>query len=78
VETIAGKKIAVRIPPMTQNGKSIRLAGLGMPKLNSKEKGDLLAKVRIVIPAELTDRQRELFEALRAERGKKSKVGARG
>jgi molecular chaperone DnaJ len=71
VETIAGKHIAVKVPPMTQNGKSIRLGGLGMPKLNSKEKGDLLAKVRIVIPEELSDSQRELFEQLRAEREKR-------
>ena len=71
VETVAGKHIAVKVPPMTQNGKSIRLGGLGMPKLNAKEAGDLLAKVSIVIPDELSDKQRELFEALRAEREKK-------
>lgn len=71
VETIAAKRIAVKIPPMTQNAKSIRLGGLGMPKLGRSGKGDLLAKVRIVIPDELSDRQRELFEALRAEREKK-------
>lgn len=71
VETIGGKRIAVKIPPMTQNGKSIRLAGLGMPKLKGKAKGDLFAKVRLVIPDRLNDRQRELFEQLRAEREKK-------
>ena len=68
VETIAGKRIAVKIPPMTQNGKSIRLAGLGMPKLKGKKKGDMFARVRLVIPDELNDRERELFEQLRAER----------
>lgn len=71
VETIAGKHIAVKVPAMTQNGKGIRLGGLGMPKLNSKDRGDLLAKVRIVIPGKLSDKQRELFEQLRAEREKK-------
>ena len=68
VETIAGKRIALKVPEMTQNGQSIRLAGLGMPKLKGKKKGDLFARVRIVIPDELNDRQRELFEQLRAER----------
>ena len=83
VETIAGKKIALTVPPLTQNGRTIRLAGLGMPKLDKavdgkKKKanaqtgdrtaGDLLAKVKVVLPAELTERERELFEELRAER----------
>lgn len=77
VETLAGKRIAVKIPPMTQNGQTIRLSGLGMPKMNSKEKGNLYAKVRIVIPDDLTDRQRKLFEQLRTEREKKEKVGAK-
>lgn len=68
VETIAGKRIALKVPEMTQNGQSIRLSGLGMPKLKGNKKGDLFAKVRVVIPNELNDRQRELFEQLRAER----------
>lgn len=82
VETLNGKRIAIKIEPLTQNGRSIRLTGLGMPKLNSaatdgrrvKEKskahGDLLAKVRVVLPESLSDRERKLFEQLRAERGK--------
>jgi molecular chaperone DnaJ len=80
VETLNGKRIAIKVAPLTQNGRLIRLAGLGMPKLDgtqtggrpakSKEKGDLLAKVRVVLPATLSDRERELFEQLRGERGK--------
>jgi len=80
VETLNGKRIAIKVAPLTQNGRLIRLAGLGMPKLDgtqtggrpakSKEKGDLLAKVRVVLPETLSDRERELFKQLRAERGK--------
>ena len=77
VETISGKRIAVKIPAMTQNGKSIRLAGLGMPKLKGKKKGDLFAKVRLVIPDELNDRQLELFEQLRAERNSETPAEAK-
>ena len=72
VETIAGKRIAITVPAMTQNGKTIRLKGLGMPQIGGKGKGDLLARVRIVIPNELTDGQRELFEQLRANRTRPS------
>jgi len=79
VETIAGKLVALKIAPLTQNGRTIRLGGLGMPKLDAKGKekanGDLLAKVRVVLPEELSDEERELFEKLRAERKKtKEKV----
>ncbi len=81
IETLAGKRIAVKVPAMTQNGKQIKLTGLGMPKLarkgarpgaKGKKKagvGDLYARVRITIPEELSDEQRTLFEQLR-EAGK--------
>ena len=74
VQTVDGKQIAITIPPLTQNGRTIRLGALGMPKLDGKAKarGDLLVKVRVVLPEKLSDRQRELFEQLREERDKAS------
>jgi DnaJ-class molecular chaperone len=79
IETIAGKRIALTIPPLTQNGRTIRLSGLGMPKLDAKSKGrgDLLAKVRVVLPERLSDRERELFEKLRGERAGQKKEEAK-
>lgn len=72
VQTIAGKRIAMKVPPLTQSGRQIKLKGLGMPVLDGKSKtagfGDLYAKVRIVIPEEITDRERELFRQLREAR----------
>ncbi len=80
VATIAGKRIAMKVPPLTQNGKSIKLKSLGMPSIDGKGKGDLYARVRVVIPERLTDAERELFEQLRSERNKeqgtRNKVGA--
>jgi DnaJ-class molecular chaperone len=75
VQTIAGKRIAMKVPPLTQNGKSIKLKGLGMPSLDHKPNGDLYAKVRITIPEEISDRERELFEELREAR--QSEVGSK-
>jgi DnaJ-class molecular chaperone len=74
VQTVEGKRIAITIPPLTQNGRTIKLGGLGMPKLDGKAKsrGGLLVKVRVVLPEKLSDRERELFEELRAERDKKA------
>jgi DnaJ-class molecular chaperone len=74
VQTIAGKRIAMKVPPLTQSGKSIKLKGLGMPSLDGK-KGDLYAKVKLVIPEEISDRERELFEQLRDERNKEQGTG---
>jgi len=68
VNTPTGK-VALTIPPETPSGKVFRLRGKGMPKRGSKnEHGDLLAKVSITLPARLSERERELFEELRAIR----------
>jgi DnaJ-class molecular chaperone len=77
VQTLSGKRVALKLPPLTQNGRVFRLSGLGMPKLEGKSKarGDLLVRVRVVLPESLSDRERELFERLREER-RKQKVGA--
>ncbi|MCS7001384.1 MAG: J domain-containing protein [Dehalococcoidia bacterium] len=67
VPTLRGGKLALKVPPETQNGRVIRLAGQGMPKLGRPgERGDLYAKVRVKLPTNLTARQRELLEQLRA------------
>ena len=64
VPTPAGKRLALRIPPETQNGKLFRLGGQGMPHLQSSGKGNLFAKVRVVLPTDLSPREKELFEEL--------------
>ncbi len=79
IETLAGKRIAVKVPAMTQNGKQIKLTGLGMPKLakgKKKSHGDLYARVRIMIPEELSDEQRTLFEQLREAGNKRAEAKA--
>jgi DnaJ-class molecular chaperone len=58
-------KLALKIPPETQNGKVFRLARQGMPHLGNSGKGDLFAKIRVVLPTNLTEREKELFKELR-------------
>ena len=68
VATLKGK-IVLKIPPGTPAGKTFRLGGQGMPKLDDpKSFGDLYARVRIVLPEHLTAAERELFEKLAALR----------
>jgi DnaJ-class molecular chaperone len=64
VPTPDGRKLLLRIPPETPNGKVFRLRGQGMPHLGQPDKrGDLYAEVSVVLPTHLTDEQRRLFEA---------------
>jgi curved DNA-binding protein len=63
VPTLKGR-VALKIPPETQNGRAFRLAGQGMPHLGGSGHGDLHAKVRVVLPTHLSTRERELFEEL--------------
>jgi molecular chaperone DnaJ len=59
-------RVMLKVPPLTQNGRSIRLSGLGMPRLGGNGKGALYARVKVALPQELSPEQRELFEKLRA------------
>ena len=67
VPTITGSKVALRVPSGTQNGKSFRLKGKGMPRKSAKGViyGDEVVTVKASLPSDLTDQQRKLFEQLR-------------
>ncbi|MEJ5197543.1 MAG: DnaJ C-terminal domain-containing protein [Anaerolineae bacterium] len=69
VPTLSGSVI-LRIPPGTQSGRTFRLAGQGMPKLRAPgERGDLYAKVRVVLPEKLSEREQRLVREWAALRG---------
>jgi curved DNA-binding protein len=70
VELPDGKRLMLRIPEGTQNGKSIRIRGKGMPQLGQPDnRGDFYAEVWVVLPTHLNDEQRRLFEAFARETG---------
>ena len=60
--------LSLKIPAETQNGKVFRLAGKGMPKLGNSDYGSMFAKVKVVLPTNLTEEERKLFEKLRSLR----------
>jgi curved DNA-binding protein len=68
VPTIGGT-VALKINKGTQSGRTIRLAGQGMPKLKSSERGDLYARVRIMIPEKISEREEELIRQWAQLRG---------
>ncbi|MFC1934189.1 DnaJ C-terminal domain-containing protein [Chloroflexota bacterium] len=63
VPTLKGK-LALKIPPETQNGRAFRLVGQGIPHLGNSSRGDLLARVKVVLPTKLSAEEKKLFEQL--------------
>ena len=64
IRTLKGT-IKFDIPKETENGKVFRLKGIGMPMFGrEKEFGDLYAKVNIVVPKNLSEKEIELFKKL--------------
>jgi len=69
VPTLAGS-VVLRIPAGTQSGRTFRLSGQGMPKLRSpQDHGDLYAKVRVMLPEKLDEREQKLVGEWAALRG---------
>jgi DnaJ-class molecular chaperone len=67
VPTLNGR-VTMKVPEGSQNGRSMRLTGQGMPALRGGNKGNLYVKLNAVLPTHLDDEQRSLFERLaRAE-----------
>lgn len=68
INTLKGP-IQTTIPKETENGKILRLKGLGMPKYGStNDFGDIYAKVKLTLPKNLTKEEIELFQQLKNKR----------
>lgn len=63
VPTLDGK-VVLKIPPETQTGKLFRLRGKGVKPVRGSAVGDLLCKVQIETPVNLTKDQKALIEKL--------------
>jgi molecular chaperone DnaJ len=64
IPTVEGK-VKVKIDSGTQPGKILRLKGKGLPEINSYGQGDLLVKINVFIPKDLTKEEVKLVEKLR-------------
>ena len=63
VPTLNGE-VKLTIPPETQTGKSFRLRGKGVKQVRGGAIGDLICKVKIETPVQLTKDQKALIEKL--------------
>ena len=60
VPTLAGA-VSLKVPAGTSSGRKLRLAGRGLPRPRG-DAGDLFAVAQIVVPSQLSERERELYE----------------
>jgi len=68
VPTLEGDE-ELRVPAGTQNGKTFRFRGRGIPRLRGTGRGDLHVVTKVEVPTKLTSRQKELFKELAQELG---------
>ncbi len=65
VPTLEGKA-SLRVPAGTQGGQSFRLRGKGVVHVNSRERGDLYARLLVEVPTHLNSEQRQKLEEFAA------------
>lgn len=62
IPTLSGNINKVTIPAGTQSGAQIRLKGKGMPKLKTRNFGDVYINVTVETPVNLTKKQKDLLQ----------------
>ena len=65
IETI-DSSILVNVPAGTESGEILRIANSGFWNTSTYGRGDLLLNIQIMVPKELTDTEKLLFEKLEA------------
>lgn len=65
VPTLGGR-VKLKIPPETQTGRLFRIRGKGVKPVRGGEQGDLLCRVIIETPVNLTNAQKDLLDEFRA------------
>lgn len=71
VETVDGK-VTIKIPAGTQPGTVIRLRSKGVPHLRGNGRGDHYVRIKVILPKNVTNKQKELLKEFEAEKGKKA------
>jgi chaperone protein DnaJ len=71
VKTIDGETISLNIPPGTQIGGVLRIAGKGLPRLNQSVRGNMFVRMRMDVPTKVSPYEKELLTKLDEQAGKK-------
>ncbi len=75
VPTLTGKAM-IKVPPGTHSGQMLRLKGKGFPKLGGFGTGDMLVRILVDTPSQVSNKQKELIEELAKNQGETPLVKA--
>ncbi len=70
-------RVSMKVPPGTQSGTVFRVRGKGIPDIHDGRNGDLLVRVKVETPTNLTGTQRRLLEELAKNLGEETHPGRR-
>jgi molecular chaperone DnaJ len=70
--------VGLKIPAGTQTGKMLKLKGKGAPRLGASGKGDLLARIRVLTPENLSGAQKDLLKKFADSRDEDPRAGRAG
>ena len=65
VETLEGKMLEVKIPPMKRAEELLRVAGKGIPGEGGR--GDLIIRLEVALPHKLSSKAKKAIEELKSE-----------
>jgi len=65
IETLDRKTLDINIPPGTQPDTVLSCRGEGLPNVRTRQRGNLMVKIKVTIPKNLTDQEKEQFEKIR-------------
>lgn len=66
-ETVDGKKLKIKIAPLTKNNTHLCLKGKGMPLFGTDKYGDMNCLVDIILPEQLNEEEKELLLKLKEQ-----------
>jgi DnaJ-class molecular chaperone len=65
VQTLDKKNIQISVPPGTQSDTVLSCKHEGLPNMRSRQRGNLLIKIKIIIPRNINDLQRKKIEEIK-------------
>jgi molecular chaperone DnaJ len=64
----AGGTVKLRLPEGTQDGRRLKVTGVGAPRPRGGKPGGLIVRIAVVVPKKLRRREKEILEAFAEER----------
>ena len=73
IPTLEGKAM-LNIPPGTQDDSVLRMRGNGLPRLDSRGRGDQFVRIKIKVPKKLSAEQKALLKKFAELEGSKKSI----